>query len=281
MRPAVQTVPVILTSPHSGRHYDAAFLSASRLDAVAIRRSEDSYVDELFGAGPELGMPLLAAEFPRAYCDANREPWELDPAMFADPLPDYVNTTSPRVLAGLGTIARIVETNEAIYRTKISFIEAQARVATCWQPFHSALQGLIAETRARFGICLLVDCHSMPTALGHMRLRPQIVLGDGHGTTCADAVVRFALESLAGTGLEVRVNEPYAGGYITRHYGRPLEGVHCLQIEVARGLYMEERSFRKLANFRPVQDMLRRFLSNLAGAAKALLDYQDLPAAAE
>ncbi len=193
LRPAVQTVPVILTSPHSGRRYDASFLSASRLDAVAIRRSEDSYVDELFGAGPELGMPLLAAEFPRAYCDANREPWELDPTMFAERLPDYVNTTSPRVLAGLGTIARIVETNEAIYRTKMSFTEAQARVATCWQPFHGALQSLIAETLARFGICLLVDCHSMPSVLGHARLRPEIVLGDGHGTTCTDRVVRFAV----------------------------------------------------------------------------------------
>ncbi|MDD2703985.1 MAG: N-formylglutamate amidohydrolase, partial [Acidocella sp.] len=162
LQPACQTAAMVLTSPHSGRRYDAAFLATARLDATAIRRSEDSFVEELFGAAPGLGVPLLAAEFPRAWCDANREPWELDPAMFADALPDYVNTTSPRVAAGLGTVARIVGTGEPIYARKLRFAEAKTRVETGWRPYHEALAGMIEETLGRFGHCLVLDCHSMP-----------------------------------------------------------------------------------------------------------------------
>jgi N-formylglutamate deformylase len=159
LRPAQQTIPVIFASPHSGRSYPDDLLAAARLDALSLRRSEDSFVDELFAAAPDHGAPLLAATFPRAYCDANREPWELDPAMFADKLPPWVNTTSARVGAGLGTIARVVASGEAIYRGKLSFADAERRVNTCWQPFHDALGELIAQTRAEFGYCLLIDCH--------------------------------------------------------------------------------------------------------------------------
>src|SRR5579872_5070342 len=143
-RPQPQTTRLVLASPHSGRNYRAEFLAASRIDALTLRRSEDCYVDELFAAAPTLGAPLLAATFPRAFCDANREKWELDPTMFADPLPDWVNTSSARVGAGLGTIARVVASGEAIYRDKLQFAEAQARIDQCWQPFHDALRGLIA-----------------------------------------------------------------------------------------------------------------------------------------
>ena len=152
---------------------------------------EDSFVEELFAAAPGLGVPLLAAEFPRAWCDANREPWELDPAMFADALPDYANTTSPRVAAGLGTVARIVGAGEPIYGKKLRFAEAKARIDTCWRPFHEALAQLIEETVARFGHCLVLDCHSMPTPLGRMAARADIVLGDGHGTSCGPAWTDF------------------------------------------------------------------------------------------
>ena len=250
LRPARQTVPVIFASPHSGRAYPSDFLAAARLDPLNLRRSEDGFVDELFSAAPDCGAPLLAATFPRAFCDANREPWELDPAMFADPLPSWVNTTSARVGAGLGTIARIVASGETIYRGKLSFAEAERRVRLFWRPFHETLEALIAGTRAMFGGCLLVDCHSMPSHGGARTAgKADFVLGDAHGTTCNPLLTSFIEQKLTALGYIVRRNDPYAGGYITRHYGRPREHVNVVQLEIARELYMDEIADRATAAF--------------------------------
>jgi len=285
-RPPVQLAPVILTSPHSGRYYPADFLAASRLDALAIRRSEDSFVDELFCSGPQLGMPLLAATLPRAYCDLNREAWELDPDMFEDSLPAYVNVASARVTSGLGTIARIVATGEAIYRRKLRFAEAQARITQCWQPYHAMLQALIERTGAAFGTCLVIDCHSMPRSapVGAGSRAVDVVLGDGYGTSCAPNVTAFVESSLIELGFTVRRNDPYAGGYITRHYGQPRNKVHILQIELARSLYMNERAMEKTVNFAAVAEQLRQFLAALAKSAALLMPVDgswDLAPAAE
>ena len=162
-RPASQTTPLVFASPHSGRCYPAAFLAASRLDPLGLRKSEDSFVEELFTGAVGFGAPLVHATFPRAWCDANREAWELDPAMFSDALPSWVNTTSVRVNAGLGTIARVVASGEAIYRHKLPFAEAERRIETCWKPFHDMIAALVEGTRAVFGLCVLIDCHSMPS----------------------------------------------------------------------------------------------------------------------
>ena len=266
LQPVRQKAALVLTSPHSGRRYEAGFLAQARLDAQTLRRSEDSFVEELFAAGPGLGVPLLAAEFPRAWCDANREPWELDPAMFADALPDYANTTSPRVAAGLGTVARIVGAGEPIYGRKLRFAEAKVRIETCWRPYHEALAQLIEDTVARFGHCLVLDCHSMPTPLGRMAGRADIVLGDGHGTSCGGAWTSFVESLLDGQGYHVRRNDPYAGGFITRHYGRPREGVQVLQLELARALYMNERQFTRAPQFAATQDRMSAILAGLVEA---------------
>ena len=266
LQPARQTAALVLTSPHSGRRYDEAFLAQARLDAHSLRRSEDSFVEELFAAGPSLGVPLLAAEFPRAWCDANREPWELDPAMFADALPDYANTTSPRVAAGLGTVARIVGAGEPIYGKKLRFAEAKARIDSCWRPFHEALAQSIEDTVARFGHCLVLDCHSMPTPLGRMSSRADVVLGDGHGTSCGAAWTDYVESALGAQGYSVRRNDPYAGGFITRHYGRPREGVQVLQLELARGLYMNERQFTRGVQFSATQERMSNVLAGLIAA---------------
>ncbi len=265
-RPVQQTTPVIFASPHSGRDYPDELLAATRLDALGLRRSEDSFVDELFAAAPDHGAPLLAATFPRAWCDANREPWELDPAMFADKLPTWVNSTSARVGAGLGTIARVVASGEAIYRAKLSFADAERRIRTCWQPFHDTLGSLIEETRAEFGYCLLIDCHSMPTHGNASRSDSRaadFVLGDAHGTACAGHLIRLVETLLAEPGYRVRRNDPYAGGYITRHYGRPREGVHVLQVEIARELYMDESRIERLPAFAAIQQTLTWFIGEL------------------
>jgi N-formylglutamate deformylase len=272
--PAVQTTPLVFASPHSGHCYPPEFLAASRLDPLGLRRSEDSFVDELFAAAARFGAPLVHATFPRAWCDPNREPWELDPAMFTDELPLWVNTTSPRVNAGLGTIARVVASGEAIYRGKITFAEAERRIETCWKPFHDTISRLIEATRARFGQCVLIDCHSMPSHVptsGTTSRRgdrlADIVLGDAHGTSCAPHLTRFVERRLIDLGYRVRRNDPYAGGFITRHYGKPRDHVHALQIEIARDLYMDESRFERSAGFADVQRDLSLLIESLATEA--------------
>ncbi len=289
MRPARQTTPLVFASPHSGRRYPDAFVAASRLDPLGLRRSEDSFVDELYAAAPDFGAPLLAATFPRAWCDANREPWELDPTMFVDALPPWVNATSPRVAAGLGTIARIVASGETIYRYKLRFADAEHRVSHYWQPYHDMLGATIAGTKALFGTCLLIDCHSMPTpgpatsgapgrnafnASGRNAFKmPDFVLGDAHGTACAPRVTRFVERALTDLGFTVRRNDPYAGGYITRHYGRPRDRVHALQIEIARDLYMDETAIERLPRFDAIRDDIGTLIGALALEASALTDF--------
>lgn len=272
-RPGVQTAPVIFASPHSGRLYDAGFVASARLDPHSLRRSEDSFVEELFAAAPGHGAPLLAATFPRAFCDVNREAWELDPAMFADPLPAWVNTTSPRVGAGLGTIARVVASGEAIYRAKLPFAEAERRVEQYWQPFHDTLTALLGGTQAVFGQAVLIDCHSMPSQ--GQPVRPgtrsaEFVLGDAHGTSCAPRLTRYVERTLSDMGYVVRRNDPYAGGYITRHYGRPRDRVHALQIEVARDLYMDEAKIERLPRFDTIRADITRLVEGLTREAAGL-----------
>jgi N-formylglutamate amidohydrolase len=267
-RPPVQTAALVFASAHSGRCYSADFVATVRLDPVSLRRSEDCFVDDLFAAAPDYGAPLLAATFPRAYCDPNREPWELDPAMFEEALPAWVNTTSARVGAGLGTIARVVASGEAIYRNKLRFAEAEGRVRTLWQPFHDALAGLVDSTRKAFGSCLLIDCHSMPGAVQHPRGAVDVVLGDAHGTACSARTVRRVEQVLVGLGYRVRRNDPYAGGFITRHYGRPRDGIEALQIEISRTLYMDEQRIEKLPQFTAVQQDMTTLVALLADAAR-------------
>lgn len=257
LAPAEQTLPFIFSSPHSGRVYPKAFLQATRLDGTAIRRSEDSFVDEIVGAAPSLGAPLLKAHFPRAFVDPNREAYELDQAMFDSPLPQYVNTRSPRVLAGLGTIARVVRDGAEIYKNKLSFQEAVARIDTYYKPYHATLRGLLESTHKTFGHAVLIDCHSMPSVGGPLdqdigASRPDIILGDRFGTSCARRLTDTIERVLTLQGFAVVRNNPYAGGYTTEHYGRPMVGLHTLQIEINRALYMDEERIERTAGLRRV-----------------------------
>jgi N-formylglutamate amidohydrolase len=264
LAPREQTIPLVLASPHSGVDYPPDLIAASRLDRLTLRRSEDSFVDEIFGEGPRLGAPLLRARFARAYLDANREAWELDPAMFEDRLPDYVNHGSPRVKAGLGTIARVVASGEDIYARKLRFADAVARIERLYKPYHRALAQLLEGTRRRFGYYLLLDCHSMPSAAERGRGRVDIVLGDCHGTSCAPEIVETAQRFLASRGYAVLRNSPYAGGFTTCHYGKPAEGGHALQIELNRGLYMDERLIERKPQFRRVAADMTALVETLA-----------------
>jgi N-formylglutamate amidohydrolase len=270
-RPQAQGVPIVLASPHSGREYPESFVRESRLDALALRRSEDFFVDEIFAAGPENGMPLVAARFPRVFCDANREPYELDPQMFDDRLPAYVNTRSVRVACGLGTIARVVSDGAEIYQRRLRFAEAEARLEICYRPYHRALQKVIGETTDRFGAVLLLDCHSMPSVGGPLDLdaglgRKEVVLGDRYGTSCAPRVMLVIEDFLRRQGFEVGRNAPYAGGHTTQLYGRPSRGLHAVQIELNRSLYMDEQRLALGADFPAIASRIADLLRSLAQA---------------
>ncbi|NKD85153.1 N-formylglutamate amidohydrolase [Haematospirillum jordaniae] len=253
IKPDTQTLPLVLASPHSGNYYPPTFLAMSRLNQHEIRQSEDFYVHELFAAAPRLGAPMIRATFPRAYIDVNREPYELDPDMFDGPLPPHINATSVRVAAGLGTIARIVANKALIYKTRLPIKEAEQRIQLFYHPYHAALRKLIADTVALFGHCLLLDCHSMPSmAVSGPNKKVAFVLGDGHGKTCDRTFTDTAHRTLARTGWNTARNTPYAGGYTTRHYSQPKLGIHTLQIEINRALYMQEDTYAKIPAFHTI-----------------------------
>jgi N-formylglutamate amidohydrolase len=277
-RPSEITSPLVFNSPHSGRLYPSAFLASSKLDAMTLRRSEDAYVEELFGFVSALGSPLLYAHFPRAYLDLNREPYELDPALIRDGLPDYANTQSVRVVGGLGTIARIVSESDEIYREPLSLVAALERINRLYTPYHDTLKALLAEARQAFGLAVLIDCHSMPSnpIAEHGGARPDFVLGDRYGTSCSGELTRAAAQALKAHGYVVALNKPYAGGYITEHYGKPHTGLHALQVEINRALYMNESTFDKSAGF----DQIRGDLEKMARAVMAAIPGVSIPRAA-
>ncbi len=263
IRPQRQIAPFVFNSSHSGCDYPERFLKMTLLDRFSIRQSEDSLIDEIFETAPYLGAPLLRARFPRAYLDVNREPYELDPQMFHETLPIHHNTGSQRVAAGLGTLARIVAENQPIYREKLTLADAMMRIHTIYKPYHSALQNLLSQTLHRFGVAVLIDCHSMPK-LARTNNSPgaEIVLGDRFGTTCAPALIDMAEELFISCGFKVARNQPYAGGFITRSYGTPNHGIHALQIEFSRHLYMNESTRRAHKNFELIKQIATRLIKN-------------------
>lgn len=279
IEPARQTAPLVFSSPHSGRHYPDDFVSSSRLDPHTLRASEDAYVDELFAGAPQHGAPMIQATYARAYLDVNREPWELDPEMFDDPLPEFVNCRSGRVAAGLGTIARVVASGTAIYQGRLSFAEAERRVSAVYKPYHQTLSRLLDRTFAQFGCAVLIDCHSMPScggSWGEMPLRtagavPDFILGDRYGRSCGTEVMIAAQQALSDQGYRVVRNDPYSGGFNTRNYGVPREGRHALQIEINRALYMDEASLRRNDGFGPLRDALTGLILALAALPAELL----------
>lgn len=242
LAPARQTVPLVFSSPHSGRDYPDDFVASSRLDPLTLRRSEDSFVDELFAAAPRHGAPLVAARFPRAFCDPNREPYELDPAMFAGRLPENANTRSPRVAAGLGTIPKVVGSGAEIYDRRLPLSEVERRIGGYYRPYHQCLRDMVEATQRQFGWAVLVDCHSMPGggSGGEATAGAEVVLGDCFGAACAGPIVQCVEDVFRACGYRVARNTPYAGGFTTRHYGQPRQGCHAVQIELSRALYMNE-----------------------------------------
>lgn len=284
IEPEELSSPLVFSSPHSGDVYPARFLETSRLDMVSLRRSEDAHVHALFALAPAVGAPLLRAHFPRAYLDLNREPYELDPRMFEDALPDFANTRSLRVAAGLGTIPRVVADAREIYAARLRVEEAMHRIDSLYKPYHAVLRRLMERARHRFGVAVLVDCHSMPSSVAKEsattrgdKRRPDFVLGDRFGVSCSAEIVEAIEGRLRQWGYHVQRNRPYAGGFITEHYGKPGAGWHAVQIEIARNLYMDEADLRRNGEF----DLVATRLGELARLLATVVGPREQSAAAE
>ena len=251
IEPADWRGPLIFNSPHSGNIYPPAFLASARLELTQLRRSEDSFVDELFIGVVRQGFPLMRAHFPRCYIDVNREPYELDPRMFEGRLPSFANTRSMRVAGGLGTVARVVGDAQEIYDQRIPVDDALRRIDGLYKPYHRALRRLVTRVHRDFGAAILVDCHSMPSIAGSRDERPRadVVIGDRYGTSCVAVVADTIEAALQEAGYSVSRNKPYAGGFITEHYGNPPAGLQAIQLEINRALYMDERRYEPIAPF--------------------------------
>lgn len=257
--------PLVMASPHSGRDYPPAFLAAARLGPQQLRRAEDPLVDELLEG--VAGVPVLRARYARAFLDLNRAADELDPAMF-DGAPPHPPRHTERVAAGLGVLPRVAAQGMDIYRRRLVPAEAAARIAALHQPWHARITELLERARARHGFAVLLDCHSMPSPQGPVA--PQIVLGDRHGCSASEALVALIEAHFRKRGWRVGRNVPYAGGHTTEFHGRPAEGIHAVQIEIDRSLYLEPYRMQRSAHFGDVAAALTALAARLSGEAGAL-----------
>ncbi len=274
--PTKWSLPVVLSSPHSGSAMPRQLLDMTKLPATALHRSEDSFVHELFAPCVDCGVPLLHALTSRAFVDLNREPYELDSRMFSEPLPAYMNVSSPRVIAGLGTIPRIAGDGEVIYHQKLNLSDALARIENYYRPYHQALSALLDHVYREAGFVCLLDCHSMPeSALTDKSV--DIVLGDRYGTSCTFDIMQSWRDGLKAAGLNVKLNHPYPGGFITETHGRPRAGRNALQIEINRALFVKSGGHKKTREFKEIQTVIKSVFESFASV---LPDFS-LSAAAE
>ncbi len=262
--------PILFASPHSGRHYPAPMVAALAVPLERLRRTEDAHVDTLFDGVPMLGAGLISAHYARSVVDLNREAAELDAAMFADGAPRVPGPPTQRVEAGLGCLPRAGAEGEAIYRGLLSRREGAARLDHVYDGFHARLDAELDAIAARFGMALLVDCHSMPSRPQARRPLADVVLGDRFGASCNNDVLLAAEAAFRAQGLTVTRNAPYAGGYITRRHGRPADRRHALQIELRRDLYMNEKNLDLTAGFKPLKAALNDVSRTLIAASRAL-----------
>lgn len=263
MRPEVWRGGVIFASPHSGRCYPEWFLAEARLDAQNLRSSEDAFVDRLIHPALEHGAAVLTARVPRCVVDLNRGPDEIDPLVVAGVAPRVM---SPRIMAGLGVIPRVVSQGRVIHERPMPREEADLRIERLWQPYHQALSALIDEACARFGGAILIDMHSMPRdALSHLpRPRPDFVLGDRNGVSASPRITKAVVEAVAAEGFRLQKNSPFAGAYIVAAYGRPTRNVHVVQLELDRSLYMDEKRIEPRADFDVFAARFARIVERLA-----------------
>ncbi len=270
--PKAVTTSVVFASPHSGRSYPPKFMAESILDELTLRSSEDAFIDDLIDSAPNLGAQSLLATYPRAYVDLNRAATELDPAVLAGFRRAII--INPRIASGLGVIPRVVSNGRAIYYGKIPLAEGKKRLEAVWHPYHNRLDAMLKQTKQQFGQAILVDCHSMPhealdlhRPAGHPR--PDIVLGDRFGSSASNDIVEGIAAAFQAAGFVVSRNAPFAGAYICQRYGKPTRGIHAVQIEIDRALYMDERTITPNPNYDRFKQVLAGVMADIAELGRA------------
>jgi len=254
--------PLIISSPHSGREYPEDFgFSCSLPD---LRRAEDAYVDELIIDAADAGTTVICAEFPRSYIDLNRAEDDLDPAVLAEEWPHPLNP-SPRTLQGLGLVRRLCRNGVPVYASPLSVAAVQKRIETCYRPYHNAIEKLLTERRNAFGEAYMIDCHSMPGAPlpGGAGCQPDFVLGDRDGMSSDPSFTCLVARLLRERGYRVAVNHPYKGVEILRLHGKPYRGIHAVQLEIDRGLYMNEETLERNHGFETLRGELKNLFQRL------------------
>ncbi|MDB4839683.1 N-formylglutamate amidohydrolase [Amylibacter sp.] len=268
--PEVQTTSTVFNSPHSGRSYSESFLKNSLLKKPEIRASEDAYVDDLFSSVTEFGAPLLTAVAPRAFVDLNRQADELDSAIIQGVNKNILNS---RVLSGLGVIPRIVSKGNNIQSGKMTIEQANLRLDKSYFPYHYKLKKLLDQTKLEFGKVILIDCHSMPMRSTHS-LRssdgksPNIVLGNRFGSSCSSDIMEQIKSSFEDAGFRVSQNIPFSGAYILKNYGRPSINQHAIQIEIDRGLYLNEKLVEKSDKYYDLKYKLKTVIRDIVSIGK-------------
>ncbi|MFA5591848.1 MAG: N-formylglutamate amidohydrolase [Micavibrio sp.] len=265
LRPA-GVLPLVFDSPHSGTDYPADFDYAC--DFTLVEKAEDKYVDELFAAAPSHGAALLCAHFPRSYIDANRCEKDIDLNLLEDLWPEEASPTA-RSHAGIGLIRRFIRPGIPLYDRSLKADEIKERITRYYRPYHAELQRLLDNAYAEFGAVWHVNCHSMPAqdsrnGRAHPFPRPDFVLGDRDGTSCDLDFTHAVRDFLKEMGYRVAVNDPYKGVELVRRYACPSRGRHSLQIEIARSLYMDEKTYRKSKNFNRLKDDIDKLIAFFA-----------------
>jgi len=262
-RPEGDGAPFLFASPHSGSHYPASMLDALCVPLMDLRRTEDAFIEELFSHAPEVGATLIAARYGRSVTDLNRDPRELDPSMFEDGPPRTCGMPTARVEAGLGCLPRVASRGVEIYHRRLTREEGEARLSHIHDAYHEQIAAELGALRETHGRAVLIDCHSMPSVQPGRRALADIVLGDRFGASCDPRLTSRAERAFRELGFSVTRNTPYAGGYTTRRYGRPQRGIHALQIEINRGLYMDEQAVERLDRFDELADVIENVIANL------------------
>jgi N-formylglutamate amidohydrolase len=256
---------IIFASAHSGSIYPDAFIERTDLAIKQLRRNEDAFITNLFSPAPDLGAPLIEANFPRCFVDVNRA---------SNELPSFWQTDgkiiSPRAEIGMGVVPTMLSETINIYSEPLSLTAAKIRIKDLYHPYHDALQGLIGEARSLFGKVLLIDCHSMPGFNSMGSRRSDIILGDRFGESCSPEIVMLVEKLFQGLGYSVSRNYPYAGGFVTKYYGKPYESANALQIEINRDLYLNPITLDKKPGFTALAKNISLIINSIIKEVTAL-----------
>ena len=272
IRTATGRTPLVMDSPHSGTDYPHDFNHAVPL--ATLRTAEDTHVEALYAFAPQLGVAWVEAKFPRSYIDANRNTTEIDVGLFDEPWPDAVETDErilSKVRLGKGLIWKFTDAGVPIYERRLTVAEVRARIDRCWRPYHDAVAQAIDAAHARHGYSIHINCHSMPAvASSHATDFPGLhhadfVIGDRDGSAADPRLSALICEHLRGLGYRVDYNHPYKGVELIRRYGRPAEHRHGIQVEINRGLYMNEATLELTKGFGALQRDLRSMTEMLLG----------------